>query len=790
MIGQTVLHYKILEKIGEGGMGVVYKAEDQRLHRTVAIKVLPLLTGSSEEERARFLHEARITSSINHPNILTIHHLEEEEGLSFMVTECVEGETLSGRLKRGPLPPDEALGVARKIADALARAHSLGIIHRDLKAENIMIAWDGQVKVMDFGLARLLGSTHVTAPGSLVGTFAYMSPEQINQEEVNARSDIFSFGILLYEMLTGELPFKGATIGEILSAILTRQPAPMRSLNPNVPQYLEKIVDHLLRKDPRDRYASMAEVLVDLDRAAAPGPPKRRRLLGLPVAVPVGAGVLLIAALAITLYTRWPSVTPPVSGSTTRSIAVLPFVNLDHDPNLEYLQIGLADDIITRLSFVRTLTVRPTSSIVSYEGKDVGAEQAGTDLRTDYVVEGRFQSTKDKLTLMIQLVSVESHRVLWGEKIEVPQSELATLEDNLARRVVDALSIPLTKTEDVQVQRMLTADPEAYEFYLRGVALMLKGSRDNVRAAMGMFERAIGLDPYFAEAYASLSSVYVENFWSNYSADTNWVLMGEEMARQALVIDEDLASAHASLGYALRVKGQYRESMQQAVEALRLDPKLTFPMEELAEFYRNRGEFDSALAYADRIGQQDPSFNLERVKGRIYQFKGDYRASISLLKRAVERSPKDAGLRGGLLAMSYLRVGDLTSAEREIAAAQQLDDEKPEPRITRAMLETVRGNRAAAERELSHILKFTESDYGLTYLVAAIYARQGNTDRALEWTERAVMLGNRWASGFAGDPWFDAVRSDSRFKNAMQTISADLDSVAADLRSVQPAEHP
>jgi TolB-like protein/Flp pilus assembly protein TadD len=661
-------------------------------------------------------------------------------------------------------------------------------VHRDLKAENIMISWDGQVKVMDFGLARLLGSTHVTAPGSLVGTFAYMSPEQINQEEVNARSDIFSFGILLYEMLTGELPFKGATIGEILSAILTREPRPMRSISPEVPEHLERIVNRLLRKNPADRYASMHEVLTDMEHASVPAP-VRRGISRIPARVVTVASIILLAAIAVFVFLRWPAAVSTPETPASRTIAVLPFVNLDHDPNLEYLQIGLADDIITRLSFVRTLTVRPTSAVVSYEGKDVGAEQAGTDLRTDYVVEGRFQTASDKLTLMIQLVSVEAHRVIWGEKIEVPQSELATLEDNLARRVVDALSIPLTKTEDVQVQRMLTADPEAYEFYLRGIALTLRGSRDNIKAAMGMFERAVGLDPYFAEAYASLSSVYVEYFWSNYTSDTSWVVMGEEMARQALAIDEGLASAHASLGYALRVKGQYRESMHEAVRAMNLDPKLTFPMEELTEYYRNRGEFDSALAYTARIALQDPTFNLERVKARILQFKGDYRGSIPLLKRAVERSPKDAWLRGGLLATSYLRIGDLASAEREIAASRLIDDEKPEPRITKAMLETVRGNLSQAEKELAGTAKYTLSDYGLAYLIAAIYARQGNRERALEWTERATTLGNRWYSGYEGDDWFDSIRNEPRFQNAMTSIRAELDSVAVDLKRMK-SDHP
>ncbi len=780
MLGQTISHYRVVSKLGEGGMGIVYRAEDLKLHRFVALKVFPAILAASPDDRARFFQEARLASSLNHPNIVTIHEFDEIDGTAFIASECVEGKTLGALLLEGPLGADRVLEIAGQIAAGIADAHDHGIVHRDIKPENVMISTQGQVKVMDFGLARLMGSSHVTSPGSLIGTFAYMSPEQINEEEIDAQSDIFSFGTLLYLMVAGELPFKGRTVAELLTSITRKHADSPAKVRPGTSGELVRIIAKAMQKDRRRRYQTMTEVRNDLERLRAH--PNMRRTIDatlLPPRLAVIAAVLLVA-VGIGSYFLLRGFGNPFRAQKT--IAVLPFTNAAQDSASNFLSIGFADDIITRLSYVRSLLVRPTSAIVAFEGKSVTAAKAGADLGTEFVLEGRFQRMGDRLYVNFQLVDVGSGAILVADKLDFLWQDMRDVQDNISERIVEGLRIPLTEGEVQALHKVSTSSHVAYEAYLRGIGYLNKSSKANNQNAMAQFERAVGRDSLFAQAYARLSDVYVEQFWSNYSADTAWVGKGEVTARKALAIDPSMAMAHAALGFALRVKGDYPAGVRESFRALAIDPHSSSSLEDVGVFYQYRGEFDRAKEIFDRAADYDPTFNIDRVRARMYQFQGRYRESIFHLQRAIQRSPDDAWLRAGLLALSYIRLDDLGKAEEEITRAAQSEPTSPQVDLARAMLAAARGDTAAAGRALGRIKGFVEFDYAMARQAAAIHAKLGNRVEALAWMRRATRLGNYWYSWYQSDSWFDGLRGDPEFTSILGEMHRTLDIVATEVQ--------
>ncbi len=782
MIGAVLSHYRVVEKIGQGGMGVIYKAEDLKLQRFVALKVLPSLRHISEEDRQRFFQEARFTSSMNHPNILTVHEFDEDQDVTFIVTEFVEGRNLDSLLHGEQLSLRLILDFASEAAAGIAEAHRHGIVHRDLKPDNIMVTERGQVKVMDFGLARLVGSSHVTTPGSIVGTFAYMSPEQINEKEVDARSDIFAFGILLYQMTTGSLPFAGRTVTEMLSSIVQRQPAEISKFRNDIPKGLEQVIFKALEKDPQVRYQTMDELCADLehlriDPSAIFAAKKKRRML-FTLAGSVVAVALLVFAVA--MFFKGKTITD--DNKREKAIAVLPFTNTTHDENINFLRIGLADDIITRLSFIRALVVKPTSSIAVYEDQNPQPEKAGNELDADYVLTGRFQKNGNQFFVTTQLVDVQTGNVRWAKQIEVPWQEMRTVQDAVSDQIVTDLQLQLSDAERSSVHKVRTTSAEAYENYLRGIAFTLQDSRENNRRAAEMFEQSIAHDGKFAEAYAALSVAYVERFWSGYSPDTAWVAKGALMARKALELDQSSAESHGALSFALRVQGKYKEAMMEAIRALSIDPHYTASLEDISEFYRHLGDFRKAFTFAERGAESDPSFNVYRVRARIHQFQGDYKASVPELLKAINSRPSDPWYRGGLLATSYIFLDEPEKAEEQIRYADSLDASKPETRVSRALLAALRGNYKTANEELASVSMFTSRDHALAFFPAAIYAKQNNATAALQAIRNAVQLGNRWYSWYLNNTWFNSLHENPEFIQIMSEMKKELDVIAVELQ--------
>ena len=575
LVGQTIDRYQILKQIGAGGMGEVYLAEDKHLLRKVALKMLPAYLTRDDELVRRFQREARSISALNHPNILTIHEIGQVDSYHFMVTELIEGETLRQRLARGPLKIEQALDIGSQVASALCAAHDAGLTHRDIKPENIMMRKDGIVKVLDFGLAKLIErkaddseatTLFHTKQGTVLGTAHYMSPEQARGLPLDARTDIFSFGVVLYEMVAGKTPFAGETTTDVLASILTVEPPPLSSSRPQVPRELNQITKKALGKAREKRYQTTRELLSDLQKlkqrfefeATNPITPGRIISGAEYVVAVIGRHRSRVAAVStILLLLTIFAIAYSYFNAKARSIdslAVLPFVNSSADPNSEYLSDGLTESIIYSASKLPALKVIPSSSVFRFKGKGIDPQTAGHELGVTAVMTGRVNHHGDDLLISAELIDVRDNSLLWGQQYTRKLADLLTVQEEIAREISERLRTRLTIEEQKQFSKRYTGDAEAYQLYLKGRYYWNKRTRDGYKKATGQFEQAIEKDPSYALAYAGIADCY--NVLSSYgiASPRESIPKGEAAARRALEIDGDLAEAHTSLAY---VKYQY-----------------------------------------------------------------------------------------------------------------------------------------------------------------------------------------------------------------------------------------
>jgi serine/threonine-protein kinase len=800
--GRVLSHYRIIEKLGQGGQATAYKAEDMRLNRTVVVKILRAELAQSEAARRRFEREACLCSALDNPNISAVFDVGETAGLNYIVMQYVEGSTLKALMGGRPLEPLSALSIAIQIADALAVAHAAGIVHRDLKPSNVIVTAAGQAKVLDFGLAKMLAreadprdDDPLTDVGTPYGSLGYGSPEQVAGQTVDHRSDIFSVGVVLYEMFAGQRPFKGATIVDVLHSIVNNPPRPIAHFNPRAPVRLQGIVNRALAKEPQDRYQTMAALRDDLKALM-------RQLTLETGLVPTEATATLLAPqrarspwlLGETLgrvfgrRRRGGAEAParPASwGTETRqTIAVLPFRNISGDPQTAFYEFGLADGVITDLGQVASLVVRPSSYIAPYVGHSVDPRQVGEELAVSSVLVGTFLKAGDRFRVTAQLVSTQSGEILWSDKIDVAAPDLITLQDAIAARVIEGLRVHTTAEEQAKIERPVTRNAEAYEFYLRGrdslFAYVLRSfDIADVERANAMFNEAIGLDPEFAAAHAALGRCYILHA-QGYGGHEYYTL-AERSLRRALTIDPASAEARLQMAHVDLHHGDKDRAHATIDELRRESPHDPAVLYVAGMLYRLDGLYEKALEAYDDVLRHNPQ-DLVIVaynKARILTHQRRYAEAIAELERARAVEP-DHPLVRTFLAVALFNQGNVEAAQ---AILEDLLRQHPHLDGVRPVLAWCWSARGEHERARAlvtdRVREIAAADHDIAFWLASFYGMEAMADEAVEWVRRAVSLGNENYPLFADSRKLDSLRGDPRFQELMGELKQRWEERAA-----------
>jgi serine/threonine-protein kinase len=783
--GSRLGPYEIDSPLGAGGMGEVYRARDSRLGRDVAIKVLPDRIAQDPEALGRFEREARAVAALSHPNILSIFDFGTEGGIIYSVTELLEGETLRGKLDAGPISQKQAVDYALQIAKGLSAAHEKGIVHRDLKPENLFVTKDGHVKILDFGLAKREApvapgeetsaptvSRH-TEPGTVMGTVGYMSPEQVRGRPADRRSDIFSFGAVFYEMLTGRGAFRGDTAVETMNAILKEEPPGLAGSVSGVSPALERVVRHCLEKSPEERFQSARDIAFALGEAssgsaAAPAtlaaqPPRPRALRPLLWA----AGVAALAALAAAvLWLR------PGAGKID-SLAVLPFVNAGGDPNAEYLSDGITESLIDSVSQIPGIKVVSRASAFHYKGKDVGARTVGRELGVRAVLTGRIVQRGDALSIRAELVDARDDTHLWGEEYNRRLSDILAVQEEIARDISGKLRLRLTGEEKKRLSKRYTENAEAYGLYLKGRHHWNKRTGEDIQKGIGYFQQAIEKDPTYALAYAGLADSYAVLFLHAGLPSRETFPKAKAAALKALEIDDTLAQAHATLAYTHQLfDWDFLAAEKEFRRAIELDPKYPTAHSWYSLCLSWLGRHEQAIAESERAYELDPlSPIIGTSRAFVFYNARQYDRAIEAARKTLEL---DKGFSQALLALG-LALEQKKMYPEAIAALEEAVMLSGRSIITVAYVShsyAVSGRREEAMRLIEELKGWSERSYDPLANIALVYAGLGQNDEAMRWLEKAYQARSAWLILLALklDPRWDALASDARFQELLRRI--------------------
>lgn len=789
LVGGNVSHYQVLSLLGRGGMGEVYLAHDTNLGRKVALKLLPEQFTRDSDHVRRFEREAAAASALNHPNILTIHEIGTTDDSHFIVSEFVEGRTLRQQIANHAPELNSTLEIGIQVASALAAAHAAGITHRDIKPENVMVRPDGLVKVLDFGLAKLLETQSSTVDsrdstvemlstetGVVMGTVRYMSPEQARGQKVDERTDIFSLGIVLYEMVAGRRPFEGESLSDCIAALLTTAPPPLRQYQTEIPPELERIINKCLVKNREGRYQTAQEVCVDLTRlkrdldqgiviAGKGGLRQKGRLSRLALIVVI-ATVLALVAIGIYLFL--------LRARTIDSIAVLPFANESADSQMEYLGDGITESLIRSLSQLPDLKVSARASVFRFKGREVDPLTVGQELGVRAVLMGRVIRQDSGVSISVELVDTRNNNQIWSEQYSWKPADLSAMQADIVKDIAERLRLKLTGEEERLLAKRHIGNPEAYRLYLIGRYHWNKRTEEGLRKAIDYFQQAIDLEPGYALAYTGLADSYSS---LSFSFDVSALPPREAMpkakdaAMKAREIDDTLAEAHTSLAMIrLNYDWDWPEAEREFRRAIRLDSSYVNAHHWYSHFLLVTGRTEESLAESRRALDLDPLDLIINVHlGWHYLYSRDYDEAIKQLNKSIEMD-KNYGLAHRFLGLTYERKAMYADAIAELQKAVSLAGGTTETKAELAYAFAVSGKSDEARRILDQLKQESVQHYVSPYLIAIMYVGLGDKEKAFEWLEKAYEDRADLLVYLKVEPKVDALRSDPRFQDLLRRV--------------------
>jgi eukaryotic-like serine/threonine-protein kinase len=788
MIGQTISHYRILEQLGAGGMGVVYKAHDSRLDRALALKLLPENIAQQPQALERFHREARAASALNHPGICTIYDIGEQDGRAFIAMEFIDGETLRNHIHGKALPGEEVLTFGIQIAEALGAAHAEGIIHRDIKPTNIFITKRGNAKVLDFGLAKLVpkgiaggDSDSGREPGEstsivgiISGTPSYMSPEQIRGDELDARTDIFSLGLVMYEMATGRQAFGGGTGGAIIEAVLTRSPVPVRNINPEIPASLEAIIDKALRKDRDQRYQSATDIVAALEllqREIDSGPISREESTRPVLTSTAGPSSSATNPGPSTSTQQTGAFRRPRVSKVIGSLAVLPFENVSRDPENEYLSDGIAGSLINNLATVPKLRVMAQSTVFRYKGREIDPQAVGRELNVRAVLTGRVMQSGGALRIGTELVDVATGSQLWGALFDRKPGDIFVIQDEISNEIAAKLRLQLTRAEKKRLSRRHTEDAEAYRLYLQGRHHWNRWTEEGFYKAIGYFQQAVEKDPSYALAYTGVAESFVLLGWNSYLPPKDAFPKGKAAAMIALRLTPDLGEAHTPLAASLWLHDwQWPEAQAEFQHGLKLNPTYPTANHWYAEYTMTMGRQADSIAKMRNSQELDPlSLIINVAIGWATYMARRYDEAIEQLLRTVELDP-NYPVTYWILGLLYRITGRYDLAITAGEKGVNLSGGSPLMRAALAHTYGKAGRVAEARHVLDDLTELAKLKYVAPHFLAGIHIGLEDNDRAMEYLEKSWDERCHWLIYLHIDPSMDDLRSDPRFQDLLKRV--------------------